>query len=598
MHCFRSIVVLVAFFVYPYKVNGVDVFRVHTQEQFDLAIERINRGEDLQLHLLAQHYVLNRGIIAKSPLTIIGNGATIMCYSDYYTPNDVYKTTDSHYVYRQNNRLSIFPLFFDDKGLLFRVSESVVDSIGVNHVEGDIIASKQFSSGAQLQIPIPNNLIHLKNRVFSNAYGYFDCGWQVINFRLFRSDSKFFYCVTLNSCSTNNYQFDKKVYKKPIRFVVFNAELKDDSIYFDNEFVFVPKNVGSLYCLNRDEIYRHKPTISVQSDFVLEGVRFLGFDGIRVELGAINKCIIKDCHFRNSIGSALIIYKKGGENAAVACVDNCRFISCAIHNDNCLKIYGSIGGKPCVQLSNCMIMRYGDERIYYKNSVGAVFVDGDVSLINNTMINSPRGQLFLNRGRILVEGNVFLNSDQFNAYYERNLSSDMGMVYCNHLFKDTNLALSNISNRILISRNLIYGAYSYGNYARGIYIDDGRGDVECKRNIILNTQSYSIDSRNVSLTEASSARNLYCGNIVTSCYQLVAGPAVSGKDSPITSGNILFDTRQNVTNGVVVMKMDSRYEQDEECYFHDGKIKVTRGLYKKIRRSPAWHSVGRFIEKK
>ena len=75
----------------------------------------------------------------------------------------------------------------------------------------------------------------------------------------------------------------------------------------------------------------------------------------------------------------------------------------------------------------------------------------------------------------------------------------------------TKSALDNKIHHILLENNLIYGAYAYGRDARGIFIDDGRGDVTCNNNVILNTQSFSIDSRNVKRHDASSVRVRYKG---------------------------------------------------------------------------------------
>ena len=86
---------------------------------------------------------------------------------------------------------------------------------------------------------------------------------------------------------------------------------------------------------------------------------------------------------------------------------------------------------------------------------------------------------------------------------------------------------------------MLYGAYSYVHDARGIFIDDVRGDVKCLDNIILNTQRYSIDSRNISTHEASSVRNIYSGNIVTTKYRLEAGSAVEGYNTPVLMKNYI-----------------------------------------------------------
>ncbi len=589
---------IIFFLMFRIPVFGIETTKINTQAQFDSAIERINKGEEMHLQLASRRFYLNSSVKAKSPLSIIGADATIVSCSERYSPKEAVRITDSHVVYRIKSRISVFPLFFNDNGEICQVSESVIDSVGVNYAEGEFIVPEQYSAGSQLQIPIPKNLIHLKNKSFPNSFGYFDCGWQVINFRLSRSDGRYFYCTTLNSCSTKNYQFDSKTYKKPIRFVIYNAELKNNAIYYDNSLLYVPKSIGELNCISKDDVYKQTPTLTTQSDFILDGIQFLGFDGFSINSGSKDKCTIKNCKFQNSIGPALVIRKKADRELETAVINKCEFIDCAFQNDHCIKIYGACSGKTCVSLSDCTIARNRDGRVVYKNSVGSVSVDGDVSISRNVMYNSSRGHLFLKQGRIYVSDNIFYNTDVFNANYERNICSDWGMIYCNHLYSDTESALNDTTSKIIIERNLIYGAYSYGNYARGIYIDDGRGDVECRNNVILNTQSFSMDSRNVKLTDASSARNQFVGNIVTSRYQLAAGPAVKGNNRPVTRGNILLDPRENVTSGVGVAEDDSRVEIDSSCSFKDGKVLVSRALYKKLKRSPAWRSIKKHVGKK
>lgn len=592
------LITIISFFMFHLQSFGIETTKISTQAQFDAAIERINKGEEMQLQLASNLFYLKDRVKARSPLSIVGDNATIVCCSVKYVPKEAVSVTDTHVVYRVKSNLSIFPLFFNDNGEIYQVSESVIDSIGVNIAEGEFIVPEQYSAGAQVQIPIPNNLIHLRNKVFSNSFGYFDCGWQVINFRLLRSDDRYFHCTTLNSCSTKNYQFDNKTYRKPIRFVIYNAELKKDAVYYDNSFLYVPKTIGGLNCINKDDVYKQTPTVTSQSDLILDGIQFMGFDGISVVSESKNKCIIRNCKFQDCLGPALVIRKRVDRDLEVAVINNCKFINCSFQNDHCIKIYGTCSGKTCVSLSDCTIARNRDGRILYKNSVGSVSVEGDVSISRNVMFNSPRGHLFLKQGKITVTDNVFYNSDVFNANYERNICSDWGMIYCNHLYKDTESALNDTTSKIVIERNLIYGAYSYGNQARGIYIDDGRGDVECRNNVILNTQSYSMDSRNVKLTDASSARNQFIGNIVTSRYQLASGPAVKGINRPVSRGNILLDSRENVTSGVNVLEEDSRLEIDSECSFQDGKVMVSRALYKTLRRSPAWRSINHHVGRK
>ena len=136
MRFFRKLITISIILAYPLHVFGVEETRINTQAQFDAAIERINKGEEMHLNLASRRFLLNGSINAKSPLSIVGNGATITSLSDTYSPKEAYKVTETHVVYRIKKPLSLFPLFFDDKGDLYRVSESVIDSVGVNYAEG------------------------------------------------------------------------------------------------------------------------------------------------------------------------------------------------------------------------------------------------------------------------------------------------------------------------------------------------------------------------------------------------------------------------------------------------------------------------------
>ena len=579
-------------------VQDSDITWVCTQDQFDVAVERINRGETSNIIINRGRYVLNKSIKAHAPLYIKGNNVIITC-ANTLNRTKALLTTQTHIVYKLNNPLSAFTLFYDKKGNLLPISESISDSLLVNYVDGEILSSSTYESGSLIKIPIPESLEHLKNKVFSRAFGYLDSGWCVVNFRLNESDSDFFYCTTLSRCYTKDYNYDNKVYKKPIRYVIYNAELKRNGIYYDNESLYVPKESQEINYLCMADENNNIPAITAYSDVFIDGVTFEGFSRIYVNSPKDAICNIRNCSFKKSLGCVLKIDKENGVMAKPANISNCLFTDCALQSENIIYLSSNFAGKTCISMRDCTIIRYPQGIISYKNTSGAVYVTADAEIKDNYICNTCRDHLFLWKGSIIVQNNVLLNTDFFNKQVDRNLSEDWGLIYCNHIYKNTEDALNNTEkNHILIENNLLYGAYGYAGYARGIYIDDGRGDVECRNNIILNTQLYSIDSRSVKLTDASSTRNRYEGNIVTSRYKLVAGPAVSGNDIPVTKSNVLLNDNENVTEGVEVLVEDTHWELDSECYCTNGKVYVPRDLYRKLKRSPAWRSVRRHVGRK
>ena len=570
---------------------------VSTQEQFDAVVQRINNGEKMDVTLSSNTFVLKTQIKANSYLHLEGKNSTITCFTEYFDSRSALREDEEYYVFSPQTTISPYSLFYDKGGNIIDVVESVDKELDVNLADG-IIADNDMSTGSLVKIPIPRHLQHLKNRVFDDAFGYFDCGWQVVKFLLEKSDKEFFYCKTLERCRTGNYSFDKSNYKKPIRFVIYNAEKKPGAIFYDKKHLYIPKTVGSVYLLNSSGYISSTPNILAKSGFSMKGVRFIGYGGVEVNSKASVLCEIIDCQFKNCLGCALKITRQKDSVIKEAIVKNCTFTDCSLLSGDLVTLESPFIGGNFICISSCSLTRYSDNRVTYKNPAGAIWVRGNATVLGNEVYNTPRCHLYFNGGVIEAKGNVLYNTDEFNTHTYRNLSSDWGLIYCNHVFSDTKEALDNKIHRILLENNFLYGAYTYGNAARGIYIDNGRGDVECRNNIILNTQSYSIDSRNVSLTDASSVRNRYFGNIATSRYQLVAGPAVRGNDVPIISGNILLDAQDNVTRGVKVAEQDSRYDQDAECYFKDGRVMVSRALYKKLKRSPAWRSIKKHVGKK
>jgi len=412
-----------------------------------------------------------------------------------------------------------------------------------------------------------------------------------VNFRLERADAKYFYCTTLTDCPTTNYQYDKKAYKKPIRYVLYNVEPKEGTVYFDSEYVYIPKNVKSAFCLNNTDAEHQVPKITTSSDIRIENVQFVGFGGVVVNSKIKDCCEIVSCSFSNTLNSTLTISKKNGEGVNMAHIRRCIFKYCSLYYDNMIVLSSSFDRRTCISISDCEIARYPDGDVMYKNTKPTVSITGDALVDNNVFYNNCRGHLGLNRGSIIVRNNVIYNTDDFNAKVARNLSNDWGLIYCNHIFKETEAALNNTLHHILIEKNLLYGAYAWGGDARGIFIDDGRGDVKCAGNVILNTQIYSIDARNSKLTSASSVRNRYENNILTSRYRLVAGEAVKGANVPSIKANTIIYSLPNTTGNVQVLEEDQVLVMNTEVSCTGSKIVVNKELYKFLKKSPSWRNI-------
>ena len=576
-----------------------ETVRIRTQAEFDAAVARINKGEETHMLLANKTFVLKEKIKAEAPLNVRGQNATILWFTESYEQGKVVREENGFLVYKQTNAITPFSLFFDEEGNLIEVAESVDEGTGVNLSEVEIVAGGNMNVGATVKIPITDNLSHLRNKTFAKAFGYFDCGWQTVNFILERSDDSYFYCKTLNNCRTNNYSYDKAVYKKAIRYVIYNAEQKSGKVYYDNQHLYVPNKYSNIYQLNCTNYNNNTPNIIVRSEFSIKSINFVGLDGIEVESGDSTVCDIESCNFKNCLGYALKVKRKEGAGIIrEAKIKDCSFYDCSLLSNTIVELYSSFDGPNRILISACKLSRYPYGRVGYKNSDGGLYADGNVTFTGNVVYNTPRCHLYCNRGRIKADGNVLFNTDVFNSQIERNLSSDLGLVYCNHIYTNVGKAIANTAHTIQLKNNLIYGAYAYGGDARGIFIDNGRGDVECCDNIILNTQIYSLDSRNVSNKKASSVRNRYEGNVVTSNYRLTAGSSVEGEDVPSISSNVLLGSNANVTANAVVEKEDKTIKVNVLATCKGEKVFVSKDLHKVLKNSPAWRLVRRNIERK
>ena len=584
-------------FLCSYFHAGKATTCIRTQKQFDAAIVDINKGKEVRLKLRPGEYYLRQSLESSAPVAIVGKNATITC-ADVYDFNDAYESRSDYYVYKLSNPIGDYPIFYDQRRKIVPLSESVIEETGVNYLEGNIVSNGDNVIGAELKIPIPANLSHLKNKTFSCAFGYFDSGWGVVDISIASSDNMYFYCTTKNRCATNNFMYDKAVYNKPVRFVIYNAEQKAHHIYYDANYLYIPKDYKRIYCIDEGRLNDNKVKLSFNSDVVLDGVSFVGINNITINSKINNVCEIRNCRFEKVAGSAIILKKDNGVNATKSVITDCDFYECGLHKGAFTQLLSSFVGKPCIEVRNCTMTRYPMGWSYYKNTGGGIWVDGDVNLYHNTIYNSSRDLIFLHAGKIVASGNVLYNTDEFNSHEDRNLSNDWGLIYCGFIFSNTEDAIKNKNHVIILENNLLYGAYAYGGDARGIFIDDGRGDVICKNNLILNSQLYSIDARNSRINNVASIRNRYEDNIVTNNYRLVSGISVMEDNSPVVNSNMVLSKVDNEVSNVHVLNDDIFLNINTEMSCTEKNIIVSTDLYNILSQSAAWRDVKKYVRRK
>ena len=551
----NSLILLLSLTCFTIVFGRQNIIKVSTQAQFENCINRINKGEELCLDLSSGEYIINKGITAKSPLKILGHDSYITAANDTYSVKNAIRETKHHYICKIKSPINVFSLFLNETDKIIPVSEFVNKKTLVNYCQS-IEGPYSSEGGTEIKIPLSGELDSIRNKHFFKAYGYFDCGWTEVNFTVDKSDSNHIFCKTIASCNTGNYNYEKRTYKNEIRFVLFNVEPQEGHVYFDNKHIYIPKGIKELTVLNND-LSGRKRSMAINSDLTIEGVVFKNFYGIGIYSNAGSVCLIRDCRFKNTLSYALKIYRYGRQENKPSEITRCQFENCSLFADNIIDIDGAKTGKPKVVISNCSFKRYDDAPLMYKNCTGALKVSTDANIMGCSIFNTPRCHLYINGGKVVISSNALYNTKIFNSYKERNLSSDLGLIYVNHFTKDKQTAINNTSNSVRIENNMLYGAYAYGRDARGVFIDNGRGDVICINNLIFDCQLYSIDSRDVkSLVKTSSIRNRVENNMLANRYRLASGVGLSQEHRPISSGNIMLTGERNVLSGVNCLDPD------------------------------------------
>lgn len=528
---------------------------IRTQQEFEAALGQVSRGAEVRMKLTSGTYVVRKPLVTKGRLEMCGEGEVAVTFANAeYSRNEAVKQTATHYVCKLKASIAAFSLFVDEHDRLVKVSESVEERTGVNMTPKSIeSAATPKKAGERVQIALTSNLKSIRNKRFDCAYGYFDCAWDVINFEMERSDKNWLYATTLNGSWVPNFNYEKDPYGKQIRYVVYNSEAKADGIYYDKQYIYVPKRCEKVVCVNASQ----KPMLEVKGGLHVKGVTFKNFNGLTIEAEARSECVFEDCHFENTPGTALSLNKKNAKRVEVAKITNCSFEHCALQKGYVVEIKSDRMRNNCVTMSGCQVARYPEGWCLYKNTLGSIACWADATIENCEVKNSPRDHLSLTSGMLVVRGCTLYNDKEFNRHQERNQSSDFGLIYVNHLYKVNKDALENRDNCVVIDGNRIYASYAYGGNGNGIFIDDGRGDVTVRNNTITDCQKYTIDSRDCPRRfGVSSCRNVFENNTLGGRYRLQGGADLSQKDAPVVKGNILLGHYKNEVKRVRVVKED------------------------------------------
>ncbi len=524
---------------------GDGILTITDQKDFDEWANKEDRESKIVIDSILPLAVSDT-IVLNGNVEIYGKNCTLTYKSDKYSLASAVSIDNTHYTCRLHSRIECFSLFrYKDKVLT--PTESSDRGTLCNLVEKDAV----YVTDTTFKLPISDNLAHLSDKTFSNAFGWIDSWYFCTPFKVNRSDGEYFYCESFSDIPQDVFANEvngERRYSSPLSYVLYNME--ESSVYYDDEYIHIPLSYEEISVIH----FNGKPLFK-SNGFSLKAFNINVEDCCQFAEISNSYMHLDNCTFNHVLGTCIRLLSP---------VEDCVFERCSFRNCTI-----SPSGKACIleegegkkiRVDNCFLKKY-DDICLYKNALGGVIVWGsELEVCNSTFINFCRDHVYVNRPNTVIYNNRIFNTHEFNSKALRNLSRDFGGIYVNHFSFDAD-EITNNTTRALIHHNIILNIMGKGD-ARGIFIDDGRGDVVCECNIV-DGQFFSIDARKAGNTEVSSCRVQYRNNILLSPYRLEYGESLTSPDIPVLSDNICTFTedslKSNVSKAGNIYTNDIRY---------------------------------------
>lgn len=514
-----------------------------------------------------------------------------------------------------------------------------------------------------------------------SVFGFLEANWTTIFFKLTGTKVNvtidnilhdyFIAEVMRTDMGSDNYIIDSDpnyLYKNAgyNQYILFNFP-SETQIWYDSSFLYIPNGIGSVEVVDgvfsNDKSTNYFIQAQVKARYEISGIKFKNFTNcLRFNAPSQNDAtndpvVITNCNFENILGFAINMKLGSTPNNLTkkekSIISGCTFINCAYTNFSSIYINGintSDNGSNVTncyntgivwaEINNCYCKNYSDDVCHYKNSkypqiwmkcIDAVMKDCEV-------VNFPRVLIQIaSRGTITVKGCHAWNTDRFLGL-KRNLQLDAGLIYVSGQDSYSSLGEpDDPRNVVVIDGCVVHGNRMVGGSAgngRGIYIDDGRGNVTTRNCIVYDICGYSYDSRRVSnyyrmycfkndskkvymhgfsngysgyvyeindgipvrtdyivdvdnstitldgiiytyseqdMLYLSSARNICKNNVLEGNVRFVGGEGLGGSNMPLFSENLLLgDYTVNIGEGI-----DDNTSVKRKSYSTNGGIKVS-----------------------
>ena len=440
---------------------------VNSAEELSVAL---NSGSNTAIVLNADIITGRVTNIQKNKL-IVGNGHKLAGYSYSYGGEPQYGTTTHNAFTKQGVFTTSYvpqPYFFDSEfhHHQWKKSDWFDAASEITKADGSV-ATANFG---QHRLLLPSNFT-LTNEELDGTFVQFFIPFASLVAKVDKIEDGYLYFtttaeVTIDTTNPNNEFTTNNQYTS---FRIFNLK-GDTSIYFDDDYIYIPKNIGTLYYSGIIFGTSAKVNLSIEDCVLIGQIDFLditlsSFKLTRCEVAYTNRSIFSDCQLTYLWLDNVLVHDAMRD----------AFIGTASYN----------------RVEYCTFRNVGKSR----RNDSAILVNSGYYWIHHNTI-SDFGYCAIRTGNVgssivppagIIEYNRIYQTPQYVIRAKHNVTSDGGAIY---IFTYNNKS----SVGAIIRHNIIHN-YRGRSANHGIYCDDGACYFFLYGNQISATDGRSIDAR-------------------------------------------------------------------------------------------------------
>lgn len=507
----------------------------------------------------------------------------IMSDGETYYKRDGEPYSSTHYRVKLHKPLDHFCTYVDQNLKSVPVSDTgyLNDSLHTNIATSPIEISSDDKMVAKVRIPA--ELSYMANKpqsYFKNSLICYKSQWSDCYRPILRSDSEWIY-FSLNewlAARTSTYVCNMHRWTKGIQpFFITNSIDKPSpsGISYDDNYIYIPQNINKLYVNRHNKflnVNNSKKNISISklsfcgsslNEYILTsgGLPWNFSSAIMDYQYSTGGLAIVDCNFNNNGGGMIWLCSSSNVNIAN---------NCFVNNLN-QSILEMSGKNENISVS----MNYIENNSSVRTSTPCININDSKNILinSNEVRNVSRSFVVVghNNNIITISDNHIYNTDSFNQFKSRKLSSDTGvMIY------------SWGDSPFLAKNNIIHNLPS--NYGlNGIMVDEGTGNAVIEGNLIYNVGDKCIYNWYKQSKPDSNHNNALISNIILGSISY-GGFDRNDPNNSIYKGNIFLNhtCRQAMTKSLSTDYGENVYT--EIFKIKGDKVQLDKKILKKIKK--------------